>query len=130
MFKNQPINEKDIETIIGPSVKVKGNFDTAGSIQIEGYLEGTLKIGNDLIVGEKAEVIANLRANRIMIAGKVKGNIKAKQSLEITETARIEGDIEAKVLSIDAGAIVNGKVKMDVAEGAPLKKEKEEEAQK
>ena len=112
MFKNQPINEKEIETIIGPSVKVNGNFETKGSIQIEGHLEGTLKIGSDLIVGEKANVVANLQAKRIMIAGEVKGNIRAKESLEITESARISGDIEVNMISIDPGAQINGKIKM------------------
>lgn len=112
MFKNKQINEKEIETIIGPSVKVKGNFVTKGSMQIEGELEGTLKIGNDIIVGEGAKIVASVSANRIMVSGEIKGNIKANESLEITETAKIEGDIESKVISVDAGAQINGKVKM------------------
>ncbi len=112
MFKKQSINEKEIETIIGPSVKIKGNFETKGSIQIDGELEGTLKIGQDLIVGEGAKITANLRANRIMVSGEINGNIKASESLEITETATVNGDIEAKILSVDPGARLNGKIKM------------------
>lgn len=112
MFKNNQINEKEIETIIGHSVRVKGDFHTKGSMQIEGQLEGTLKIGNDLIVGEGAKIIANAHANRMMISGEINGNINAKESLEITETAVINGDIEAKVLSVDPGAQINGKIKM------------------
>jgi cytoskeletal protein CcmA (bactofilin family) len=112
MFKNTQINEKEIETIIGHSVKVKGNFITKGSMQIDGELEGTLKIGNDLIVGEGAKIIANVNASRIMVSGNIKGNLKASESLEITETARVEGDVESKLLSVDAGAQINGKIKM------------------
>ena len=112
MFKKEQINEKEIETIIGSSVKVKGNFITKGSMQIDGELEGTLKIGSDLIIGEGARIIASINANRIMVSGSIKGNLKANESLEITETARIEGDIEAKVFSVDAGAQINGKIKM------------------
>ncbi len=112
MFKNQQINEKEIETIIGQSVKVKGNFQTNGSMQIDGQLEGSLKIGNDLIIGEGASIVANAESNRMMISGKVSGNIKTKESLEITETATIDGDIETKVISIDPGAQINGKIKM------------------
>lgn len=112
MFKNNEITEKGIETIIGQSVKVKGNFTSKGSMQIDGQLEGTLKIGNDLIVGEGAKIVANAFAKRIMVSGEIKGNIKATESLEVTETAVIEGDIEAKIISIDPGAQVNGKIKM------------------
>jgi cytoskeletal protein CcmA (bactofilin family) len=112
MFKNKQIDEKEIETIIGPSVKVKGNFITKGSMQIDGELEGTLKIGNDLIVGEGAKITANVNANRIMVSGSIKGNLKANESLEITDTAKVEGDIESKVFSVDAGAQINGRLKM------------------
>ncbi len=127
MFKNQQINEKEIETIIGPLVKVKGDFQTDGSMQIDGHLEGTLKIGNDLIVGEKAVIIANLQAKRIMVAGEVIGNIKAKESLEITETAKINGDINAQILSVDPGAQINGRIKM--AEKAQVPKNENPEKQ-
>ena len=34
---------KDAETIIGASIKVKGNFQGQGNIIIEGSLEGSLK---------------------------------------------------------------------------------------
>lgn len=112
MFKNKQINEKEIETIIGQSVRVKGDFHTKGSMQIEGQLEGTLKIGSDLIIGDGAKIIANAQANRMMISGEIHGNINAKESLEITETAVINGDIEAKVISVDPGAQINGKIKM------------------
>ncbi|MBT4277622.1 polymer-forming cytoskeletal protein [Candidatus Falkowbacteria bacterium] len=128
MFKNQPINEKEIETIIGPSVKVKGEFETEGSIQIEGQLEGTLKIGSDLIVGEKAKVTANLQANRVMVSGKVQGNIKAKESLELTETAEINGDIDAVLLSVDPGAQINGKIKMIKKDNQETKKARKQES--
>ena len=112
MFKNQPIDEKGIETIIGHSVKVKGNFQTDGGMQIDGEMEGSLKIGTDLIIGENAKITANTQANRIMISGKIKGNIKANESLEITETAKIDGDIETKVLSTEPGSQINGSIKM------------------
>ena len=58
MFKQEQVDEKEVETIIGPSVKVKGNFQTKGSVQIDGQLEGTLKIEENLIVGENAKIIA------------------------------------------------------------------------
>ncbi|NCF75484.1 MAG: hypothetical protein GWO87_03300 [Xanthomonadaceae bacterium] len=112
MFKNQQIDEKTIETIIGQSVKVKGDFQTSGGMQIDGELKGTLNIGTDLIIGENAKIIANAQANRIMVSGKIKGNLKANESLEITETARIDGDLETKVLSTEPGAQINGMIKM------------------
>ena len=132
MFKNQQIDEKSIETIIGHSVKVKGNFQTNGGMQIDGELEGTLKIGTDLIIGENAKIIANAQADRIMVSGKIKGNIRAKESLEITETAKIDGDIETKILSTEPGAQINGTIKMSEAsekEKASIIKENSQKAE-
>ncbi|MEA2088833.1 MAG: polymer-forming cytoskeletal protein [Patescibacteria group bacterium] len=117
MFKNQQIDEKSVETIIGHSVKVKGNFQTDGGMQIDGEMEGSLKVGTDLIIGENAKIKADAQANRIMISGKIKGNIKANKSLELTETARIDGDIETKILSTEPGAQINGSIKMSEISG-------------
>ena len=40
---NKPEKFKDAETIIGASVKVKGNFQGQGNIIIEGALEGLVR---------------------------------------------------------------------------------------
>ena len=39
---------KEIETIIGPSVKVKGDFHGSGNIVVEGIVEGSLKSDSTL----------------------------------------------------------------------------------
>ena len=38
--------------------------------------------------------------------------MKIKESLELTATARVLGDIEAKVLVVEAGAAIAGRVSM------------------
>jgi cytoskeletal protein CcmA (bactofilin family) len=107
---------KEVETIIGPSVKVKGNFHGQGNIVIEGILEGNLKTGNNLYVGDKAKVTANIEAKEATISGEVNGNVKVRGYLDITSTAKILGDIEASSLSIARGAILNGKCTMSPEE--------------
>ena len=116
MFKQEQINEKEIETIIGPSVKVKGNFQTKGSMQIDGQMEGTLKIEESLIIGEGAKITANIKAKKISVAGEIKGNISASESLTLSEGSKIEGDIETNIISIAPGAVINGKIKMGEAQ--------------
>ena len=104
---------KDPETIIGPSVKVEGNFKGDGDVVVEGEVKGTLKTKKDLRVGEGANIKANVEANNAHISGKIQGNIKIKDKLELTPTAIIIGDITTKVLQIAAGAKVNGVIKME-----------------
>lgn len=101
---------KDAETIIGASIKVKGNFQGQGNIIIEGALEGSLKTNANLFIGEKAKVLANVEAKDAIINGELRGNIKAKGYLALGGSARIFGDIQYGELSIEKGALINGQL--------------------
>lgn len=105
---------KTIETIIGPSVKVEGDFKGEGDLVIEGTLVGTLQTKNNLKIGQNALVEASIRANNAFISGKVKGNISVKGKIEITGTAIILGNIKAQIISIESGALIKGDLDMPV----------------
>lgn len=106
--QNQGEDGNNFETVIGPSVKVKGDFNGQGNIIVEGTVDGSLKTNGNLEVGKTAKITANVEAKEAKIGGQVSGNVKIKGFLEITATAKIFGDIEASSLSIERGAIFNG----------------------
>jgi len=108
-------DSKEFETIIGPSVKVKGDFHGVGNITVEGTVEGSLKTNGNLNIGQKAKVTADVEAKAAKIGGEIRGNVKIKEYLEITSTAKVVGDIEAASLSVERGAILNGKCAMTAA---------------
>ena len=126
MFKQQEekTNFKEVETIIGPSVKVKGNFNGQGNIIVEGIVEGSVKTNGNIFIGDKAKILANIEAKEAKIGGKIIGNIKVKNYLEITALANIAGDIECTSLSIEKGAVLNGKCTMTVINPADSGKPK------
>lgn len=101
---------KDAETIIGSSIKVKGNFVGQGNIVIEGLLEGSIKTEANLFIGEKAKITANIEAAEATINGEVKGNLKIQDYLSVGSSAKIFGDIMYSEISIEKGAIINGQV--------------------
>lgn len=111
--KNAPeggsIDKKDIETIIGSSVKVEGNFICEGNMIIDGQVKGTVQTNGYLQVGRSAIVEADVKAANARIAGEIRGNIKVDGYLEITETAKIYGDLEFVSISISKGAYINGR---------------------
>lgn len=119
--KNQPMSPKSIETIIGPSVRVEGDFKGEGDLIIEGMLIGSLQTKNNLKIGQNAVVEANVRANNAFISGKVKGNVTIKGKLEITGTAVILGDIKTQIISIESGALLQGNISMPL--GTNIKEE-------
>ncbi len=119
MFKNENNDSglKQAETIIGQSVKVKGNFHGDGNIVIEGEVEGSVKTNNHLLVGDKAVITADIQAKDARIGGRVSGNITVAGYLEVNASARIKGDLSAGQLSIEKGAIINGHCRMGKDEG-------------
>ncbi|PIT94552.1 hypothetical protein COT98_03105 [Candidatus Falkowbacteria bacterium CG10_big_fil_rev_8_21_14_0_10_39_9] len=125
MFKKdlKPESFKDVETIIGESIRVKGNFNGNGNIIIDGSLEGSLKTKGNVFIGPKAKVTGSIEAQEVIINGEISGNLLVKDYLTVGETAKINGDIECNRISVDTGAIINGKCQM--VKVSPSQKEAE-----
>ncbi len=114
----------EVETVVGPSVHVEGDFASEGNILVKGTVSGSVKTSKLLTVEPGARIIANVRAGNAVIAGEIKGNVKVMERLEITSTAKILGDVECSVLVIEAGALLHGKVAMDGMEAESAKADK------
>jgi len=123
MFKEDKNRQtSSVETIIGPSVKVEGDFVGQGDIIVQGIVLGNLKTKGHLEVGQDARITADVEAGSAHIAGEISGNILVKESLELEAAARIKGDIITGSLSVEKGAQLNGKISMDKSQ---LEKPKE-----
>lgn len=114
MFKREELDtgNNEVETVIGPSVKVEGDFAAAGNVVVEGAVNGNLKTDQHLRVGERAKIAANVNAGSALVAGEILGDITVREHLEITSTGKIFGDIRTKVLAVAAGAVLNGKTQV------------------
>ncbi len=112
IFGNDEQTSQETETIIGSSVKVDGNFKGEGNITVEGVVQGSLKTNHDLTVGPQAKIKAEVEANNLYLSGEVRGNIKVTEKTKLTSSAKVFGNIETKSLSVEEGAIINGKCMM------------------
>jgi cytoskeletal protein CcmA (bactofilin family) len=100
-----------IETIIGPNAHFRGDIQSDGGIRIDGICEGTIDIAGNLVVGEAAKIIADIKANNISISGAVKGNISGNR-VEILKTGRVWGDLVISSLLLEEGAYLRGQTTM------------------
>jgi cytoskeletal protein CcmA (bactofilin family) len=107
MFKKE--DGGSAETIIANGVKVEGDFVSPGNVRIEGIVKGSVKTDGDLLITETAVIEADVRAANAVIAGEVRGNVTANEKLELTGTAKVYGDLSGKVLTVMAGAILEGR---------------------
>lgn len=110
------IEEGENETIIGPSVKVDGDFVSDGNVLVQGIVNGSLRTKGNLRVEVGAKIKASVEAANAIIRGQIKGNVTIQENLEIGETATVEGDIATKVVSVAPGAVINGHCLVSPAE--------------
>jgi cytoskeletal protein CcmA (bactofilin family) len=115
-----------VETVIGPTVHVEGDFVGEQDVLVEGAVTGTLKTKGNLRVGEKAVVEAEVEANSAVIAGTIRGNITVKDRIELQASAHIEGDFVAQTISVEPGATIRGHCECGVATKLETTREKEE----
>jgi cytoskeletal protein CcmA (bactofilin family) len=112
MFKKDSLKEDDMETIIGPSVKLEGAFTSDGDVTIEGYVKGALATTKNLRIGERAVVDASVKAANAVISGTVNGPLDISGKLEILSSGRVNGDVLCTSIIIQEGAVLNGTWKM------------------
>jgi len=102
---------REEEKILDVSAAMQGSlvFSDPVNLRINGKFEGSLTTKGKLIIGKSANVAADISGENIVISGIVRGNIKASVLLNLDATAQVHGDIEAAKLSIEEGAVFNGK---------------------
>lgn len=103
-------------SIISPDLKVTGNLDSAGDLQIDGKVIGDIK-SRSVTVGEQAHVKGAIISDTARICGSVHGQVRSA-SVTLAQTARVKGDIFHQTLSIEAGAELEGQVRRLEAEPA------------
>ncbi len=119
--------QDDVETVVGPSVKVEGDFASEGNIVVKGIVSGSVKTSKTLTVEDGAKIFANVSAGDAVVSGGIRGNVKIGGRLELTETAQIQGDVNCGILSVAPGALMQGKITM---KGVNLKDEASEKQDK
>lgn len=95
-------------SIISPDLKVMGNLEAGGDLQIEGTVEGDIR-ANLLTIGENATIRGEIVAEDVVVNGHVVGRIRG-QKVRLAATGRVEGDILHKTIAIEAGAHFEGSV--------------------
>ncbi len=95
--------------VLSSDVEIKGTVKFTNDLVVDGKIEGDITSDGTLTVGENARIKAEIKTGAVIIYGKVHGNLTATDRVELKSTAEVVGDIKAKTLSIEAGAIFVGK---------------------
>ncbi len=99
------------ETVLGANSTLEGHLRSNANVRLDGTFTGTLEISGNILVGETAQINADINAKNISIAGAVRGNVSGKK-VQLLRTGRIWGDIRAAALTTEEGAFIDGKITM------------------
>jgi cytoskeletal protein CcmA (bactofilin family) len=97
---------------------VVGDCTTDGTVRIEGSVEGTVRAAKAVVVGREGVVDGSVATQDAVIAGTVTGTVTADSRLEVQASARIDGEVRARRMQLEEGALLNGTLVMgENAEG-------------
>ena len=95
-------------SFIGPELAVNGDLATDAQLHVDGRVDGNVRCSH-LIQGSAGIVTGNITAEEVRLGGTVEGIVVAR-TLTIEATARIMGDVAYDVISIEAGAQIEGRL--------------------
>jgi cytoskeletal protein CcmA (bactofilin family) len=108
-----------VTTLLGRGSEFEGKLSFEGTVRVDGKLSGEIFTEDVLIVGEGAEVNAEVSVGSIVIQGTVRGNIVAKRGVEIHTPGRVRGNINTPSLFVEKGVLFDGQCQMEPGGPAP-----------
>ena len=114
MRKETPIEKSDIKAFLGPGSQFEGKLVFNEIVRLDGAFRGEVTSHDTLIVGDSADIQADVQVGTLILSGKFKGNVKAKTRVELRAPANIDGTIETPALSVEDGVTLNGTITMNI----------------
>lgn len=112
MRKESSLEKSDIKAFLGPGSQFEGKMVFNEIVRLDGAFRGEISSQDTLIIGESAEVQAEIEVGTLVLSGRFKGNIRARSKIELRAPAQVEGSLSTPALSVEDGVILNGTVTM------------------
>src|SRR5262244_666767 len=89
-------------SMIGKSIKIKGEITTSDPLYISGSVEGTIISPTHRVTVEKeGKVAADINAREILIMGEVCGNLDGAHRVEIRRDGSLTGNLAAHRICVE-----------------------------
>lgn len=102
-----PSSTRDVQAHLGPGSRVEGKLTFEGGVRVDGQIEGEIS-AQDMIIGEGAEITAQIQASTVVVQGRVTGDITARKRVELKAPATVIGNISTPSLVIHEGVVFEG----------------------
>ncbi len=109
-------NGDDVNALLGKGSEFEGKLTFEGSVRIDGLFSGEIFTEDTLIIGEGAQVHAQIEAGTLIVHGDVEGDVRTRNLIELHAPATLRGNVETPNLVIDRGVLFEGSCRMDLAD--------------
>ena len=99
-------------SVLGPTLRFKGELSADEELLIQGKVEGTIKHSSNLTIGREGKLKADVSAEYIAIEGEVRGDLVGSKSVVVRDSANVDGNIHSPVVTLLEGAKFNGSIDM------------------
>ena len=113
----------EITALLGRGTNFEGKLHFEGRVRIDGTFKGEILSDDTLIVGDGAEVHAEIDVATIIVRGGiVHGNVRATTAIEIHAPGKLHGNIHSPSVFIDRGVEFQGSCRMDPLDSKAIPK--------
>jgi cytoskeletal protein CcmA (bactofilin family) len=103
----------ELHALLGRGTEFEGVLVFEGRVRIDGRFRGRVHGDGVLVVGDGAEVEAEVEVGTLIVrGGTLRGTVAARELIEIHAEGRVHGDIAAPAIEIDKGCVFEGKCTM------------------
>jgi len=99
----------ELTALLGRGTRFEGKLHFDGRVRIDGTFRGEINSEGVLIIGEGAEVQAEIVVHTLIVkGGTLKGNVRARSSIELYVPAQVTGQLHAPEIFMDKGVHFSG----------------------
>ncbi|HMJ13339.1 MAG TPA: polymer-forming cytoskeletal protein [Polyangiaceae bacterium] len=99
----------EITALLGRGTHFEGKLFFEGRVRIDGSFKGEIRSADVLIIGEGAEIDAEIEVGTVIIkGGSVSGNVRAAQAIELYVPAKVTGSLHSPEIFMDKGVQFSG----------------------
>jgi cytoskeletal protein CcmA (bactofilin family) len=94
----------EITALLGRGTHFEGKLHFEGRVRIDGTFRGEIRGDDALIIGDGAEVYADIEVGMVIVkGGSLEGNVRAAHAIELYVPARASGTLHAPAVHIEKG---------------------------
>jgi cytoskeletal protein CcmA (bactofilin family) len=104
-----PLPATEITALLGRGTHFEGKLEFDGRVRIDGSFRGQIRTTGVLVVGDGAEIDAEIEAALLIVkGGSLQGTVHASEGIELYVPAKVSGTLRAPEIFMDKGVQFSG----------------------